>query len=284
MEGFSKRTHQQSVDNSSSVRVLVVEDHNLSAHIAERFLTDLGCEVNCVPDGETALEHFKKGQKPYDLVFMDVSLPDMDGYVLAEKIKETFVFKHSPAKESIHIVALTARGGEENKKRCLSAGMSTVIVKPLLKTTAREILKQYVPKWNASHPNQEVPSPEIIMWDIEGDPINFDYALTIHDGDINFIKSALQVVVDNLVVELQHLQSECIAQHWDAGRVIIHKLQGGTRYFGLVRLDQVCERFTKILKQNPVDYWHEIYNILVSEVEKVRCVYEQWLKDLQVSK
>jgi len=284
MEEMLKKIRPQSVDNSSLVRVLVIEDHNLSAYIAERFLTDLGCQVDCVPDGKAALKHFRKGQASYDLVFMDVSLPDIDGYALAEQIKKTSAFQNSPEKEPIHIVALTARGGEENKKRCLSVGMSAVIVKPLLRTTAREILKEYVPKWVSLHPNHKAQSLQSIHWDIEGDPINFDYALTIHDGDINFIKGALQLVLDNLFVELKYLESECVAQHWDASRVIIHKLQGGTRYFGLVRLDQVCERFTKILHQNPIDYWREIYNVLVSEVEKVRCVYEEWLQGLQVSR
>ena len=120
----------------------------------------------------------------------------------------------------------------------------------------------------------------MFTWNIEGDPINFDEALTIHDGDINFIKSALQVVVDDLVVGLKHLKSECMAQQWDAGRVTIHKLQGGTRYFGLVRVDQVCERFTKILRHHPAEHWNEIYNVLVSEIESVRCAYAQWLKEI----
>lgn len=258
------------------IRVLVVEDHNLSAHIAERFLTELGCQVECVMDGKTALERFNNENNVYHLVLMDVSLPDVDGCLLAEKIRQTAVFQALLKEGPLPIIALTARDGEQNKQRCLAAGMTSVLIKPLLKTTAKDILKAYVPAWGATQFEAEsIPTQSVR---IAGEPINFEYALNIHDGDVSFIKSALQMVLDNLVVELKQLQAECLLEHWDVSRVIIHKLEGGTRYFGLVRLDQVCAHFSEILKKNPTHHWQAWYNVLVSEVEKVNQAYATWIE------
>jgi CheY-like chemotaxis protein len=127
---------QTIVKNSPLVRVLIVEDHDLSAHIAQRFLQDLGCEVDCVSDGDSALKLFKDQLPPYDLVLMDISLPGIDGYELAEKLNKILLSKVDSEHDPIHIVALTARSSAENKQRCLSAGMSEVLDKPLLKATA----------------------------------------------------------------------------------------------------------------------------------------------------
>jgi two-component system, NarL family, sensor histidine kinase BarA len=284
MEKFSKNKKYQAVDNAHVIRVLIVEDHPLSAHIAERFLTDLGCQVEWAHDATTALEYFKNDNDIYHLILLDVSLPDEDGYTLAHKIRATRAFQNAlKQKRSPYIFALTARYGAENRERCLAVGMSGVLLKPLLKTTAREILGRCFPEWVEAHPDQKSKSGILNGLVVVGEPINFNEALTIHDGDIDFIKSALRVLLDNLLIELQRLQSACIAQNWDAGRVIIHKLKGGTCYFGLERLDQVCECFSKVLRENPKEHWDKIYNILVSEVEKVRLVYTQWLKDLLLS-
>jgi HPt (histidine-containing phosphotransfer) domain-containing protein len=120
--------------------------------------------------------------------------------------------------------------------------------------------------------------------DIAGNPINFESALAIHNGDVAFIESALQVVVDSLKIELDQLKQDCMDQHWDKARVIIHKLEGGTRYFGLERLDQVCETFSKVLQTDPNNRWSEVYNTLLSEVEKVQIAYKAWLKSNKVDK
>lgn len=260
------------------IRVLVVEDDNLSAHIAKRFLTDLACQVDCAEDGERALSIFSSSynNQPYDLIFMDISLPDINGYSLVEKIKGSEAFKKKP----IPVIALTTYGDEESKRKCLSVGMSAVLVKPLLKTTAQEILKAFIPEWNNSYERMGFDNSIEIDGPInnENEVIDFEHILATYDEDIEFIKSALQVVVDSLETDLTQLGIECELKNWGAGRVIIHKLQGGTRYFGLKRLDQVCNHFSKVLHHKPEENWRKIYSILESEVGKVHDVYEKWLE------
>jgi two-component system sensor histidine kinase BarA len=261
------------------VNVLIVEDDILSAHVASRFLTDLGCNVHCAKDDKETLVCFEndKTEPAYDLVFMDISLSGMDGYTLAQKLQKTPAFLNSP----IPIIALTAYGDEKSKRRCLEVGMSAVLVKPLLKTTAQEILKAFIPHWSEKRLENSLngSSEPLAVEDVSEVVIDFSHILDVYDNDIEFIKSALQVILDSLDLDLKQLEYECNAKSWSAGRVIIHRLQGGTRYFGLKRVDQVCEKFTQVLQQAPDSNWLNVYQRLLKEVENVREAYQHWLKE-----
>lgn len=270
-----KKENDASVDQKSScIRVLMVEDDILSAHVANRFLTDLGCIVDCADSGQMALELFENNQKNsyYSLILLDISLPDISGDLLACKIKEKEK-QLFPGRKPVAMVALTAHNDEISKRSCEAAGISLVLVKPLLKMTAQEILKNFIPDWRLD-------PTSIKNIELDNEPaIDFAHALAVHDGDIVFIQSALQVILDTLDSELMQLKQACSDENWSAAGVIIHRLQGGTRYFGLVRLDRVCMQFTYILKQGNTSDWVQIYNLLVNEIQKVNASYTKWLQE-----
>lgn len=265
--------------SKSSVNILIVEDDVLSAHVASRFLVDLGCEVYCVKDDKEALAFFENSQQTiaYDLIFMDISLSGMDGYTLVQKIQKTRNFIERP----VPIVALTAYGDEKSKRRCLEVGMCAVLVKPLLKTTALEILKAFIPHWDQKDSTIEprVDNQSTPIDQHAEDVIDFSHVLQVYDNDVAFVKSALQVVLDSLDADLKQLEYECNIENWSAARVIIHRLQGGIRYFDLKRLDEVCKKFTYILHHAPDAHWVSIFEVLSTEVERVRKACEQWLEN-----
>jgi CheY-like chemotaxis protein len=88
-------------------------------------------------DGETALSKVQK--KNYDLIFMDIGLPDIDGYTVTLKIrKRERTTRHTP------IVALTANANEPEKAKAMAAGMDDFYAKPLTAEIAKKILNQHV--------------------------------------------------------------------------------------------------------------------------------------------
>ena len=119
----------------NSVSLLVVEDHEIQQKVVKMILVSLGYAVDIAENGKKALAMFKKNE--YDLIFMDIGLPDMSG---AEVTKEIRAIEN---KEShIPIVALTANYDESNHLTCLEAGMDDFILKPLQKEAGQKMINK----------------------------------------------------------------------------------------------------------------------------------------------
>ncbi len=109
-------------------RVLLVEDNELNREIACAILKDTGMEVDTAVDGTEAVNiMYKADEDEYDLIFMDVQMPRMDGYTATREIRTLTNNK----KANIPIVAMTANAFEEDKKKAFEAGMNAHIAKPI---------------------------------------------------------------------------------------------------------------------------------------------------------
>lgn len=109
-------------------RILLVEDNELNREIAEEIIGQTGVTVESVEDGQQALERFvEMGENYYDLIFMDIQMPVMNGY------ETTAAIRSLPRKDAaeIPIIAMTANAFEEDVRRSRSVGMNEHLTKPL---------------------------------------------------------------------------------------------------------------------------------------------------------
>ena len=120
-------------------RILLAEDNDLNAEIALFILRNMGLEVERVEDGAKCVSTLE--QQPagtYDLIFMDVQMPNMDGYTAAQTIRAL----DDKEKAAIPIVAMTANAFAEDRERALAAGMNGHIAKPIdVKKLERVLVK-----------------------------------------------------------------------------------------------------------------------------------------------
>jgi CheY-like chemotaxis protein len=108
---------------TSECRILVAEDNPINRAIITRFLARTGASVDVVETGKAAVDsHFSR---PYDLILMDCHMPEMDGYEAAATIR-----LHSRGGD-VPIIAVTASAFNEDRERCLRAGMNDHVAKPL---------------------------------------------------------------------------------------------------------------------------------------------------------
>ncbi|MEP7367996.1 MAG: response regulator, partial [Acidobacteriota bacterium] len=112
-------------------RILVCEDNPVNRRLAERVLTKAGYEIGSAGNGEIAVEMFRR--EVWDLVLMDVQMPEVDGMAATGRIR-----LQSEAGRSVPIVAMTAHAMKGDRERCLSAGMDGYLVKPF---TPDELLR-----------------------------------------------------------------------------------------------------------------------------------------------
>ncbi|MCK4709609.1 MAG: response regulator, partial [Gammaproteobacteria bacterium] len=128
------------VDNEKSkqkmLRVLVVEDIIPNQIIARKLIEKCGHRVDIAANGIEAIDAVKS--RPYDLVFMDVRMPEMDGLSATKAIR-----KLEGSVRGIPIVAMTANAFNEDVKECMDAGMDNFISKPVNKNKLEEILQGY---------------------------------------------------------------------------------------------------------------------------------------------
>ncbi|MDX5592411.1 ATP-binding protein [Pseudovibrio sp. SPO723] len=121
------------------MRILIVEDTLTNQMVMKAYLETEPLDVVLANDGRSAVEEFKR-QKP-DLIFMDVSMPEMDGYEATEMIRTNEL---QTGAERTCIIALTANATEEHKRKCLQAGMDDYLSKPVTKGSVMEKLIEWL--------------------------------------------------------------------------------------------------------------------------------------------
>nr|WP_262983879.1 response regulator [Halomonas elongata] len=130
-------THHEDDKALSGARLLVVEDNPVNQQVASAMLTKLGCRVSVACSGREALERVET--ECFDLIFMDVQMPDMDGLEVTRRLRE-----RGDWMAEVPIVAMTAGGPGGDQARCLAAGMNGYLVKPLFQDVLQAILRRHL--------------------------------------------------------------------------------------------------------------------------------------------
>jgi signal transduction histidine kinase/ActR/RegA family two-component response regulator len=123
-------------------RVLLAEDVEINREIVQTLLEPTGLEIDCAEDGAKAVEMFSADPCRYDLIFMDVQMPEVDGCEAARRIRALGV----PGAKTVPIVAMTANVFKEDIEKCLESGMDSHLGKPLDFDEVLKTLRQYLLK------------------------------------------------------------------------------------------------------------------------------------------
>ncbi|MDQ8039978.1 MAG: ATP-binding protein [Rickettsiella sp.] len=266
-EPYSFEAHERVVDEKveracfsqeetevTGSRVLVVEDNPIATKVAQRVMAKLNCQVDDAPDGKTALGYIEK--KHYDLILMDVGLPDNDGCKITRRIR----LKEWQRNPTVPIIGLTAHIAAEKKRSCLANGMNAVYTKPLTLKKASEILHAFV----RNQQQHLFPSFVSKSFDLlQAIPIlDIERGLDLM-GSQELLKEGFALLVSDLSKELEELDQHYQANDWSAIRALVHKWKGGAAYCGARRLEQVCQELETALQKKSFAEAKEIYQLLL---------------------
>jgi len=139
----------------TNTRLLLVEDNRINQQVALGVLEDIGLTADVAANGLEALEALKSApeEHPYTLILMDCQMPEMDGYIASQSIRSGNTGSQN---QSIPIIAMTANAMKGDKEKCLEAGMSDYLTKPIDPYALEDMMKKWASADSpiASHQHQ----------------------------------------------------------------------------------------------------------------------------------
>lgn len=206
------------------VRLLLVEDNPVNQNLVSRMLQSLGYAPDVAANGREAVT--AATQTDYDLLLMDVQMPDMDGVEATRIIRRDL-----PANRQPRIVALTANAVESERERCLQAGMDDFLSKPISLNDLRQALERHHPTRPAGRPQ---PEPK-------GNPPTPSSALTkLRDLVEDIGPDNVRVIVDLYKVDAPLQVQEMQTAPPERLKALAHRLRGSSAQVGATALAALC--------------------------------------------
>ncbi|CAM6083578.1 unnamed protein product [Calypogeia fissa] len=133
----SSRDEQAATTDLKGLKVLVTDDNSVNRIVTRRLLDRLGCKTTVVESGHQCLATLAQPGSSFEVLLLDLCMPEMDGYEVATRIRQRF-----PPEDRPLVVALTANTDKDTRDRCLEIGMDGIVLKPIsLADMSAELLK-----------------------------------------------------------------------------------------------------------------------------------------------
>jgi len=241
--------------------ILLVEDDEICTMVGQNTLRLMGHKVDGAMTGSEALE--KALSKHYDLIFMDIGLPDIDGKEVTRKIRvaEKITNVHVP------IVALTAHVDTDFKEICIEAGMDAVISKPIAKDQVENVIRAFIPGARKVKPQKPKP-PEHIL-ELTGKVLDIDYLKKDLGYDDDLCKELFERAPSALKKYIEDLKTSYLKGDWREVQGHAHKIAGACSYCGAKRLEQASRRLSEDLRRRKHEYADKLYNVVLLEAKEV---------------
>ncbi len=237
------------------LKVLLAEDNPTSRMVTEALLKKLACDVDIATDGRMALE--KVRTTSYDIIFMDCYMPQMNGFQATRRIRE------HPANREVPIIALTASTTDEDRLRCVEAGMSDTIGKPLQSSMLETLFKRWVSL--SDEPPVVVPSmksPPASALDMN----MVRQLVSLDEEDDGFIEEVMLRYIEQLRESVITLRDALEASDMETVRLTAHSIKGASKQLGASR---VGELLGAIEREEAVEPARDLVGQVAEEVPRV---------------
>jgi len=264
-----------------SPRVLLVDDNAINLKVASEILAYAGCKAECVSNGQSAIAKVKEGDF-FDVVLMDVQMPDMDGITATQHIKAL------PLKRIPPVIAMTAYSMSEDKEKFLKSGMDDYVSKPIKADIFLLKIKEWIEKQqpnmknftNTSYSISEKSNPKSQTSSTEEDIV----------VDQNILENLLKLGGDELIQETytelvteshEQIQKSLGAlenKDYDTIKKELHTLKGNTGTLGVLKISKLAETIEKGIKKGEFEHLAIQLQNLLSLWKEYKNYFEQHIK------
>ncbi len=242
------------------VRILLADDSVINQTVGLWILESLGYRAEVAGNGVEVLQALQR--RPYDVVLMDVQMPEMDGWEASRRIRKELPAEHQP-----RIIAMTANVQEEDRQRCLDAGMNDFVSKPVRAEELAAALRRYA---------ESVPAPsgaaeEPVKQDkpLEG----FDPAVVAalrslgKPGQPDVFSELLLVFRNMLSGQLAQMRQAVSDNQADVLERLSHKLRGSSANLGATTIASICRRLETLGEEKKLEGAASILDELESAIK-----------------
>lgn len=234
-------------------KVLLVDDSENNRLVVKVFLEDYAIIIDEAENGQVALE--KMDGEHYDLVFMDISMPVMDGYDTIEELRRREMEGSIP---QMSVIAMTAYAFSSDSELCITHGFSDYLAKPIVKSDFYKKLYHYLPEIFSKEDSKRGKVTPKLQLNI--DPMLIDYVpqfLDSLDERLDLVRSELEQ--NNLTVVNNH----------------IHAIKGNAGSYGLGHISDICREIEGFIS----DGWSERVGDRVTDISVYIDEVREYLKD-----
>jgi CheY-like chemotaxis protein len=252
----SRRSQGVKLDSQMALRlprrILVAEDNLVNQLLAVRLLQRMGYRADVVGDGLEALEALHR--QPYDLVFMDVQMPHMDGLEATQRICQTWDAATRP-----RIIAMTANAMESDRQECLNAGMDDYISKPIRVDELVRVLNQ-------SQPKEKTPTNQAAL-DLE---VLQALRETLGEGASACLAQLIQVFLTETPALIQGMETAIVQGDATGLEASAHTLKSSSASLGAIPFSEYCENLERMAQEEQLTTASEVVSRLKREFERVK--------------
>ena len=206
--------------SEKKISILVAEDNVMNQNLMKHLLGSRQCDFDIVNNGKLAIEALQ--QKRYNLVLMDIQMPEMDGYTAAQKIRNEL-------KNDIPIIAMTAHAMAGEREKCLSYGMNEYVSKPIRESELFNIVNQLLSENNTAGNKEEQKRNQEKNFKV----LDFDYLYELSGGDKEFESGMITQFLDQVPKEIVAMQQALDKKNYTELSKLAHNMKTSVSFVGL---------------------------------------------------
>lgn len=216
-------------ENIGKIKILLCEDNALNQHLAKKILTKFGFDSTIVDNGKIGLEKLKT--ESFDLILMDLQMPEMDGYTATVAIRKELNL-------SIPIIAMTAHSLVGEKQKCLDIGMNDYIGKPYTQEDLYSKICSNLPDKQLKAETVVVVANEKKQVNNDLQIINLDFLKEFSDGNKAFEKEMIELFLKQVPNDIYTLNEAFNNNDATSIKSIAHKLKSSMSIVGLSSVEE----------------------------------------------
>jgi CheY-like chemotaxis protein len=275
------------------LRVLLCDDNVINQKVAARLLKQMGYRADIAANGLEALQALER--QPYDLVFMDVMMPEMGGFEATRIIRERQSQQSQLPnyKSSIIIIAMTASAMQGDREKCLAAGMDDYLAKPVRLEDVRAVVERWAPLAGktdaaatmatgteatpaANPPPQASPTPA----PPEDAPVEMERLLDFTNGDPDSLRELVALYLDQTATQVEQLAAAVQAGTPAEVRRVAHSCAGASATCGMRRIVPLLRELERQGYEEKLTNAAELSRQVGDEFERIRHFLEAHLASL----
>ncbi len=263
-------------ESDRSLKLLLAEDNPVNQITASTMLGKMGHTVVVANNGREAIE--KLAQEDFDIVLMDVQMPEMDGMAATAAVRES----EQGSGKHIPIVAMTAHAMKGDKERCLEGGMDEYISKPIRKKEVKRVLNVVVDRFLSVGPTEETGNEESSMSDsdaTEAEVLDAEGLLDELDEDVELLEQMFEIFVRDSKERMPKIREAIEKGDCDTLNAEAHALKGGVGNFFARASFEAAYELEKMGSNGDSTGAEAVFARLERELERLREALEKLIRE-----